>query len=289
MLLGGDEFGRTQRGNNNAYGQDGELSWLHWKQAASPEGQVLRNFVARLLALRRSYPVLHARHFKHGKEEPAPGIADISWFDQHGQPISVEAWNNPNERAIVLRRGQRASGGQVAALTLLLNPTGENLPFRLPVPHVPTRVLIDTVDPAAPERDLKSDQIEVAARTAVQLSASTRCRSDRAVLQAAPVRSDPHRPGPRPLPPVCARPARGGGRDRRKLPPSVIDDGGGWFEAQADCGAGTRYRYSLGSGEAVPCMRDSREFGRNAAANDGISDRGVPTSSCPDNVARAEA
>jgi isoamylase len=167
MLLAGDEFGRTQRGNNNAYGQDGELSWLHWKQAASPEGQVLRNFVARLLALRRFYPVLHARHFKHGKEEPAPGIADISWFDQHGQPISVEAWNNPNERAIVLRRGQRASGGQVAALTLLLNPTGENLPFRLPVPHVPTRVLIDTVDPAAPERDLKSDQIEVAARTAV--------------------------------------------------------------------------------------------------------------------------
>jgi isoamylase len=167
MLLAGDEFGRTQRGNNNAYCQDGELSWLDWKQAASSEGQVLRNFVARLLALRRAYPVLHARHFKHGKEEPASGIADISWFDQHGQPISVEAWNNSNERAIVLRRGQRASGGRVSALTLLLNPTGENLPFRLPAPHVPSRVLVDTVDPAAPERNLESDHLEVAARTAV--------------------------------------------------------------------------------------------------------------------------
>jgi glycogen operon protein len=167
MLMAGDEFGRTQRGNNNAYCQDNEVSWLHWKEADSPDGELLRIFVTRLITLRRTHPVLHARHFKHGKVEPAPGIPDISWFDQQGRPISVDAWDNSNERALVLRRVSRPSGGRAAAFNLLLNPTGESLSFCLPAPHVPTRVLINSADPAAPECDLEGGQIEIAARAAV--------------------------------------------------------------------------------------------------------------------------
>jgi len=167
MLLAGDEFGRSQQGNNNAYCQDNELSWLDWKQAASPEGQALAAFVARLLALRHAHPVLRCRHFMHGKGQPAPGIADISWFDQQGEAVSVEAWNNPDERVIVLRRAARDEEGAVPALTLFLNPTGEGLTFRIPPPHVPMRMLIDTDKPDAPERDLAGETIEVAARSAV--------------------------------------------------------------------------------------------------------------------------
>src|SRR5204863_1249100 len=76
MLLAGDEFGRTQRGNNNAYCQDNEISWLNWKQAATPESEALARFVARLIQIRLENPVLRCRHFLHGRDEPAPGIPD---------------------------------------------------------------------------------------------------------------------------------------------------------------------------------------------------------------------
>jgi isoamylase len=170
MLLAGDEFGRTQRGNNNAYCQDNELSWLEWKRAGSPQGEGLTKFVARLLALRRAHPVLRCRHFMHGEKELAPGLADMSWFDQHGQPISEEAWNNPEERIIVLRRAERNDDGAISAVTLLLNPTVESRTFKLPAPHVSTRMLIDTDKPDVPERDLEGQEIEVAGRSAVLVS-----------------------------------------------------------------------------------------------------------------------
>jgi glycogen operon protein len=165
MLLSGDEVGRSQGGNNNAYCQDNETSWLDWKQAESAAGKALAAFTARLVSLRHAYPVLRSLHFMHGKEQLAPGVTDISWFDQHGNPISVEAWQNPEERVIVLRRADRHEA--VQALTLLLNPTDQALDFRLPPPHVSQRLLIDTDKPDAPERDLAEDHIELAARSAV--------------------------------------------------------------------------------------------------------------------------
>jgi glycogen operon protein len=167
MLLAGDEFGRTQGGNNNAYCQDNEVSWLDWKEAESAAGRAFAAFTARVVALRHAYPVLRSLHFMHGREELARGVTDISWFDQHGVPITVEGWNNPEERVIVLRRAARHD--TVQALTLVLNPTGRTLDFRLPPPPVPLRVLIDTDQPDAPERDLAGDHIAVAARSAVLL------------------------------------------------------------------------------------------------------------------------
>ncbi len=177
MLLAGDEYGRTQRGNNNAYCQDNELSWLDWKRARSPEGEELAKFVARLLAIRHAHPVLRCRHFMHGKEEPAPGITDISWFDQQGQSVPAEAWNNPEERIIVLRRAARDDDGSVSALTLLLNPTAERRRFSLPEPHVPTRLLLDTDQPEAPERDLDGYEVDVAGRSAVLVDGIHRASS----------------------------------------------------------------------------------------------------------------
>jgi pullulanase/glycogen debranching enzyme len=182
MLLAGDEFGRTQRGNNNAYCQDNELSWLEWKRSGSPEGEGLTKFVARLLALRRAHPVLRCRHFMHGKEELAPGLADMSWFDQDGQPISEEDWNNPEERIIVLRRAERNDDGAISAVTLLLNPTIESRTFKLPAPHVSTRMLIDTDKRDVAEHDLKGPEIEVADGRRAGQRNSSGCRLTRQFL-----------------------------------------------------------------------------------------------------------
>jgi glycogen operon protein len=167
MLLGGDEFGRTQSGNNNAYCQDNEISWFDWALTESTEGRALISFVSRLLALRHRYPILRCAQFLHGKDEPAPGILDIAWFNEEGGPIPSEAWNNPHERTLILRRAARDVEGGATILTCLFNPTGEDRPFRLPPPSMPTRILVDSGAPEEPERDLEGDEVLVLSRSVV--------------------------------------------------------------------------------------------------------------------------
>ncbi|MGE3158558.1 MAG: glycogen debranching protein GlgX [Xanthobacteraceae bacterium] len=167
MLLAGDEFGRTQHGNNNAYCQDNEVSWLDWKQAAAPEGQALSDFVARLIRIRHENPVLRCRHFLHGKDEPAPGILDIAWFDTHGGIISSESWEIPEKHLFAVRRASKNADGTVPVLTLFLNPTGTDRVYRLPTQGVPTRILIDTAAPDKPEEDVFGEGIVVVARSAI--------------------------------------------------------------------------------------------------------------------------
>ncbi|MFL1874511.1 glycogen debranching protein GlgX [Hansschlegelia beijingensis] len=167
MLLAGDEFGRTQRGNNNAYAQDNEISWVDWTLAEEDEGAALTAFVERLIALRRAQPVLRSKNFLHGREEPAPGVLDIAWFDEQGAPISAEAWNDPAERTLTLRRAERREDGSTPILTLMLNPTDKDRAFRLPSPGLPTFLLIDSARPDAPERLVDRDVVQVAAKSAV--------------------------------------------------------------------------------------------------------------------------
>ena len=167
MLLCGDEFGRTQRGNNNAYCQDNEVSWLDWKQAETPQARELAAYVARLIQLRHENPILRCRHFLHGKDEPSPGILDIAWFDTHGEIISSESWDNPEKRLFALRRASRNADGTVPVLTLFLNPSDTDRVFRLPTQNVPTRLLLDSADPAKPESDVVGEEVTVAAHSAV--------------------------------------------------------------------------------------------------------------------------
>jgi isoamylase len=167
MLLGGDEFGRTQRGNNNPYCQDNATSWWDWSMAESREGRELRNFVTRLIALRQEHAALRSRHFLHGQREPAPGISDIAWFDEKGEGIPEESWKNPEYRLLSLRRATRNGEGTVSLLTLFLNPTGEEHLFQLPEPVLPGLVLIDTARPDAGELDVKDQKVNVQARSAV--------------------------------------------------------------------------------------------------------------------------
>ncbi len=170
MLLAGDEFGRTQAGNNNAYCQDNEISWLDWSMAASPPGLALTEFVARLIALRREHPVLRHPRFLHGTEYPTAGVADIGWFDQRGATMPSDAWNDVEQRTLILRRAMRGHEGAATILTLLLNPTEQVRQFRLPEPRVPSRILLDTAVPEAGQREVR-DHVSVEAHAATLLYA----------------------------------------------------------------------------------------------------------------------
>ena len=161
MLLGGDEFGRSQQGNNNAYCQDNEISWFDWQQLDSEQGRAFTEFVQRLVHMRRKYPLIRANHFLHGETEVAPGILDIDWFDERGLHLSDEDWHNEQGRALVMRRARRLQDGSIEAVTLLMNGSGETLDFRLPPPAELLRILvIDSANPQAAESEV-GDTIEV--------------------------------------------------------------------------------------------------------------------------------
>jgi len=161
MLTAGDEWGRSQDGNNNAYCQDNALSWLDWKQAQTPEGQTLQEMVRRLLSLRRRLYAIGAHRFAHGNHEPMPGIGDIAWFDAEGQPPSSDAWADPEIRTLALRRAERpeparravrnGQGGPVQVTLLLLNASDTDAVFRLPEPALDWQLLFDSSQPELPE------------------------------------------------------------------------------------------------------------------------------------------
>jgi isoamylase len=89
MILGGDEIGRTQKGNNNAYCQDNDLSWFDWEHADTN----LREFTAELIHLRRDHPVFHRRGWYQGRSiRGSPALDDIGWFRPDGAGMSAEDW-----------------------------------------------------------------------------------------------------------------------------------------------------------------------------------------------------
>jgi len=170
MLLGGDEFGRTQGGNNNAYCQDNEISWIDWTLLYSEPGRSLARFVARLADIRRSHSVLRSRRFLHADEEPAPGILDIDWFDENAGQLSDASWGDGEGRLLTLRRAAVVPDGTVSVLTLMMNSTPADCTFRIPGP-APHILLLDSADPDAPERPIAEETLMVAAHSLVLLHA----------------------------------------------------------------------------------------------------------------------
>ena len=172
MLLCGDEFGRGQGGNNNAYCQDNQISWVDWTLARSTEGAALGTFVARLTALRRRYPLLREQRFLYVDSEILPGVANVSWFCEQGLPISAESWNDPQRRALALRRAGPAEAGRGSdVLLLLFNGGAEDLLFTLPAPKLEWNVLIDTASPDAAPFAPGAECLPVSAHSLVVLAA----------------------------------------------------------------------------------------------------------------------
>ncbi|MFG1230305.1 glycogen debranching protein GlgX [Xanthobacter wiegelii] len=168
MLLAGDEFGRTQNGNNNAYCQDNETSWIDWSLLEGPDGQILSDFVAALAKARHDYPLLRCRSFLYGDRELAPGITDIAWFDEKAQTPSPDDWNAAEARLLTLRRAAHGDDGTICVMTLMLNATHEPRSFRIP-PPTPVILMIDSANPGAPEMLVESEEVEVAPQSLVLL------------------------------------------------------------------------------------------------------------------------
>jgi len=165
MLLGGDEFGRTQKGNNNAYCQDNHVSWFDWKLLESDEGDTLVRFVQRLVALRRAFP--RPRGFLHGSEQIIPGVADIDWFDERGMRLSEEDWRNVEGRALILYLSRRLDHRAIVS-ALAMNASHEPLDFHL-LENVRWRMLLDSAAPEKEEVTLDRSLYRIEARAAVLL------------------------------------------------------------------------------------------------------------------------
>jgi len=155
MLLAGDEFSHTQNGNNNAYCQDNEMTWLDWSRQGT-QARLLA-FTQRLIALRQEHPVLRRMRFLHGNFTCSRGIKDITWFTPQGIEKTSEQWQDPVARCVgVLLNGRagptvspRGTLIEDDLLLIILNSHHEIVEFtlpQLPIEGSWTRVL-DTADP----------------------------------------------------------------------------------------------------------------------------------------------
>jgi glycogen operon protein len=159
MLLGGDEMGRTQQGNNNAYCQDNEITWFDWSQ---PDTGLL-DFTTRLIALRRAHPVFRRSRFLAGAE-----AAELRWFAPAGTEMTAANWSDQSALAITLYLDgsddpDRAADGTWLVdddFLVLVNAWWEPLEFVLPVtrPQAVWQVEIDTYDPPPQTRPTTADR-----------------------------------------------------------------------------------------------------------------------------------
>ena len=153
MLSMGDEVRRTQRGNNNAYCQDNEISYQPWD--LEPDAKDLLEVVTRLVALRRAHPVLRQRSFFLGRKDES-GVRDIGWFGPDGEELTDQDWFDPGHGTLAMYldgsairvRGPRGERIEDDSLLLVLHTADEDAEVRLPGPPWATayEVLFDTRD-----------------------------------------------------------------------------------------------------------------------------------------------
>ena len=136
MLLAGDEFGRTQGGNNNAYALDNEISWIDWEHIGD-EGRALCDFTRRLLHIRATKPVLRRRRFLSGAYNKELDVKDVTWLTPSGQEMTAARWNDPSARALGILLDGRAQPtgirrrGRELTMLLLLNAHDHVVTFKL--------------------------------------------------------------------------------------------------------------------------------------------------------------
>jgi len=155
MLLAGDEVGRTQRGNNNTYCQDNEISWFDWNISWLPENRELLTFAQRLIQIRQRHPTFRRRHFFRGIH--GEGVRDILWFNPDGREVDDDEWSHDYARCLGLYLpgdglgdwDERGHALEDDDFLLLFNAHHEEVPFVLPVlrENPMFEVLIDTALP----------------------------------------------------------------------------------------------------------------------------------------------
>jgi isoamylase len=174
MLLGGDEIGRTQGGNNNAYCQDDEISWFDWESV--DEG--LHAFARRLIALRREHPVFRRRHWFQGR--PIRGTVDIGWFRPDGTEMDDADWDSGFARSVGLflngdtiaerdPRGQRVTDD---SFLVILNAHDDRVDWTIPAQWGDRwQTVVDTSGELEPDAEVRPDKpVAVAGRAIVVLT-----------------------------------------------------------------------------------------------------------------------
>ncbi|MFI1864886.1 glycogen debranching protein GlgX [Streptomyces jumonjinensis] len=155
MLSHGDEFGRTQGGNNNAYCQDNEISWVRWPEPGSDAEGTLLAFTRAMVRLRRDHPVFRRRRFLHGRpvDGARDGLTDVAWFTPQGREMTQRDWQaaRPGALSVFLHghaisepgpRGERISDD---SFLLMFNAGAGDLDFTVPARHGSRwRVVVDT-------------------------------------------------------------------------------------------------------------------------------------------------
>ncbi|MCZ7457867.1 glycogen debranching protein GlgX [Streptomyces sp. WMMC940] len=141
MLVSGDEMGRTQGGNNNAYCQDNEIGWLDWSLLGRPGPDGLLALTSRLLALRGAHPVLRRRAFFSGRPQTPDGLRDLAWFTTRGAEMTEQDWYAPSSTLALFLSGRDipgrdARGAHVTddSFLIVLHAAGRPTAFRLPGP-----------------------------------------------------------------------------------------------------------------------------------------------------------
>jgi isoamylase len=173
MITAGDEMGKTQGGNNNAYCHDDEISWLDWD--LDDRRRALLGFTRRLIRLRLSQPVLQRRRFFRGGHLWDSSLKDLAWFRPDGSEMDEDDWNKPLARSIGFLLGGDTIGSpdergeRIVGDTLLVLLNAHDAPVTYQLPDVDWgeawEILVDT----AGETDLKRDLLE--ARAEVQVEA----------------------------------------------------------------------------------------------------------------------
>jgi glycogen operon protein len=132
MMLGGDEFARTQEGNNNAYCQDNEISWHDWTLAERNRDQV--DFFRRVIALTRRFPILQRRKFFLGKDLDDDGVPDLTWFSPN---LMTPAWQDANARTVCMQLDASEDGSKCAVQRLFFVFNGDYQPQQVELPRLP--------------------------------------------------------------------------------------------------------------------------------------------------------
>jgi isoamylase len=137
MLLAGDEFARTQQGNNNAYCQDNEVSWIDW-EGIDEDGVELLEFTRKLIQLRQNLPILRRGRFLSGIYNEELDVKDVTWLTPSGDEMTPENWEDPNARCISILLDGRAQPtgirrrGTDVTLLMIMNAHNDVVKCTLP-------------------------------------------------------------------------------------------------------------------------------------------------------------
>jgi glycogen operon protein len=189
MISHGDELGRTQRGNNNAYAQDNETSWVHW-DLEDWQAELLA-FTREIFRIRHTNPVLRRRTYLRGRPVGAAGVKDVAWLRRDGAEMTDEDWHAPDVHVLgMLISGEAADetddrGRPVQGETMLLLLNGGDTPVTFEFPRLHRTIvwteLVETSDDAQESPEVRnSDTIAVAPFSLILLRAG----SDRRVRPA---------------------------------------------------------------------------------------------------------